>query len=672
MKKNILYISDTGQIKGGGEISFLNLLENLDKEAFNAVVCLPAEGDLSRRAKALGFAVREFSYKKVMNPLNLANTVAAIRALCALIRKENIDLVHTNSTGGIVLLSGIACRLTGRPLVSHIRLIYSGFFQDIVQGLFSRRIIIISRRIGRKFSFLFFKKKLLLVYNGVNLDNFASGEGASGFKKELGIPESAALVGAVGTYIRGKGFEYFIKAVSLLKSQGLDLYAVVVGFQPVEQGKYIKELKNMSVRAGLADRLKFLGERNDLPGVFQALDVFVFPSLIDPFGRVIIEAMACSKPVVAFNLGGAPEIIAEGETGFLVKPRDYQELAEKIAFFLKDREKAVVFGKNAHQRCLQLFDIKEHAFNVQKLYREILKDEPPGLMRCPICGNSDYLKVCTCLISEQDAAIREDRLTLRRCKICGLVSVNPQPKAMKENISQLYQEDYFQKNYMRFYGSGLDGAEQSNEPFSFRLDLIVKFKSSGNLLDVGSATGEFLKAAQSRGFRSVGIDISDYACRLARDKYGLDVRKTSFEKTDFPANSFDLITAGDILEHAQDPLIFLKEANRILKADGIIYIAVPDYGSFHYQLMSFFARFNHKNYFVLPHHVYHFSFRTLEKLLIKSGFVVLERVSSESKIQESGLRLRIMQLIFFLGRLLGAKDRLIVIAAKSRRQQSNI
>ncbi|MFA5100226.1 MAG: glycosyltransferase, partial [Candidatus Omnitrophota bacterium] len=142
MAKNILYIADTGRIIGGGEISLLNLLENLDKDRFRAVVCVPGEGDWTGRVRELGIPVHFFTYKKVMDPFNVAHTIRAVRALCGIIMRENIDIVHTNSTGGVVVLAGIACSLMKRPLVSHIRLVYSGFLQDIVQGFLSTKIII--------------------------------------------------------------------------------------------------------------------------------------------------------------------------------------------------------------------------------------------------------------------------------------------------------------------------------------------------------------------------------------------------------------------------------------------------------------------------------------------------------------------------------------------------
>ncbi|HQQ06951.1 MAG TPA: hypothetical protein PLP56_08245, partial [Candidatus Omnitrophota bacterium] len=92
---------------------------------------------------------------------------------------------------------------------------------------------------------------------------------------------------------------------------------------------------------------------------------------------------------------------------------------------------------------------------------------------------------------------------------------------------------------------------------------------------------------------------------------------------------------------------------------------VPDFGSLHYRAMSFLARVNHKNYFVLPHHIFHFTAATLEKLLNRAGFAQLEARSTESRIQEQGMRRIFMKALFGFGRMMRMKDRLIMIGALS-------
>ena len=658
---NILYITDTGDIAGGGEISLLNLLENLDRAKFKPLVALPSKGRLEEQLRSLGIPTAFFAYEKVRSPLNILNTARAIKKLCSLIRQEKIDLVHTNSTGGVVFLAGIACMMTKVALVSHIRLIYTGFFPDLLQAILSAKIICISERIRRKSSFLFFRNKTVVIYNGVNLSRFRDVPGRNDFRNEIGCAEDELLVSAIGTYTQGKGFEYFIKALALLRPRLPRLKAVIIGLESGSDIKYLDFLRGLAEKSGLGDSIKFLGRREDVARILSAIDLLVFPSLIDPFGRILIEAMASAKPVVAFNTGGAAEIVQDGLTGFLAQPKNYRQLAEKMEILLKDRERADLFGKSGLARCGKIFDIKIHVAAVERLYRQILKDESLGFVACASCGSSALKAVNRCIITDRDAPLAEKNLTLCRCKKCGLIFVNPQPQ-----ISQgWYAQEYFSTGAMRFYSGDKTGARQSNEPFVFRLELIHKYKQEGFLLDVGCASGEFLSAAKAKGWKTQGLDFSDYALDIARNQYQLDVKKGFLEEAEFLEWSFDVIVCGDILEHTKNPLVFLSEARRILKDDGILYLAVPDFGSLHYRLMSALAKINHKNYFVLPHHLYHFTTGTLENLLRKAGFSVIERKARESKIEEQGFKGIFMRTLFFIARIMRWQDRMVIIAAKS-------
>jgi len=662
--RNILYVTDTGSVLGGGEISLLNLLEHLDRSAFAPFVALPGEGNLSQRFREMGIPVIFFPYKKVLNLFTVKDTASAIDRIVRTIQEHRIDLVHTNSTGGILLCVGLACRRAGIPLVSHIRQMQSGFISDLIQGMFSQWIVMISRSIGKRVSFFPFKSKLVVIHNGVNVERFSPGPPSLEFRKQSGAQEGELLVGAIGTFVRGKGFEYLIKAAALVRKKMPSVKFVIVGIELVGKDPYRHYLETLSGKSAVDDILKFMGRREDIPIVLSSLDTVVFPSLIDPFGRVIIEAMACAKPVVAFSSGGAPEIIEDAKTGFLVRPRDYRQLAQKIEILLKDKRLAEEFGRQARIRCEQLFDIKLHAKKVEKVYLEVLRDPAFGFVPCAVCGSSRCTVIDSCRITDDDARIPEKTLNLCRCRECGLVYVNPQPRVSEE----LYAKDYFEKGYMKFYGEDGSTATQSNEPFVWRLDLIERYKKPGTILDIGCASGEFLAAARQCGWAVIGIDVSEYAVESARRKHNLDVRKTTLEEANFAEGAFDVITAGDILEHTRAPADFLREIRRTLKSDGILYLALPNFASVHYQIKSLMARFNHRNYFILPHHLYHFAPRTISRLLDKEGFFIKTLVLTESKIQEKGIRRLIMEAIFFLGRISRQKDRIVLVAGKKKQR----
>lgn len=284
---------------------------------------------------------------------------------------------------------------------------------------------------------------------------------------------------------------------------------------------------------------------------------------------------------------------------------------------------------------------------------------------CNICGSDKYKVINTCKIAEDDAKIQQKFIDLVRCRNCGLVFINPQPLFSASQMKEMYSKDYFDRGYMKFYCDEKEATFQSNESFSYRLSLIERYKKGGRLLDIGCAAGGFLKTVQEKGWEVFGVEFSGYATESGIKNHGLNIFNGTLEQAHFHDSHFDVVSAGDILEHVPDPVSFLGEIKRILKPDGIVYVAVPNFRSFHYHTMSFIAKFNNKNYFVLPHHLYHFSPATLSRLLEITGFEIIEKISSESRLHETGARRLIMHCIFQIGRLLHMRDRIIVIARKA-------
>ena len=121
-------------------------------------------------------------------------------------------------------------------------------------------------------------------------------------------------------------------------------------------GSYQVILEHLSAELGITPSVRFLGHRRDIPGIMQALDILVLASSNEPFGLVLVEAMAAATPVVATNAGGPPEIVVEGETGLLVPPERSDLLADAVVNLLADRTLADRFARAGQQRALALFD----------------------------------------------------------------------------------------------------------------------------------------------------------------------------------------------------------------------------------------------------------------------------------------------------------------------------
>jgi 2-polyprenyl-3-methyl-5-hydroxy-6-metoxy-1,4-benzoquinol methylase len=281
---------------------------------------------------------------------------------------------------------------------------------------------------------------------------------------------------------------------------------------------------------------------------------------------------------------------------------------------------------------------------------------------CNYCESENFRQLVKCRIEKVDTTLPIGDLSIVKCNECGLVYVNPRPEYSAEELKRLYSEEYFSAPYMRFY---IDGeGTQSNEPFSFRLDWIEKIKRKGRILDIGCATGGFLNCARERGWDAYGVEFSKPAADIARDKHGLNVFKGRLEEAEYSQDFFDVVIVGDLLEHVEDPRAFLAEVSRILKKGGLLYIAVPDFDGLYYKIAMLVSLFNHRNYFVLPHHLYFFNRDTIYSYLRASNFLLLDVRNSESTVSSNGFRGKVISLLFSVARAMKKQDRILFLAKK--------
>lgn len=282
---------------------------------------------------------------------------------------------------------------------------------------------------------------------------------------------------------------------------------------------------------------------------------------------------------------------------------------------------------------------------------------------CPVCGNPSYQHLNRVDLTSQDTTLAMGYVDLVRCRKCCLVYVNPQPQWDATDTRDLYGRDYFQADYMKFYG-GDHSVLQTNESFHERLASMERYCPKGRLLDIGCASGDFMRFAQEQGWDTYGVEASTYAAGIAVDQHGLKVFKGVLEDAHFPDNFFDAVFMGDVLEHMVKPSEFLRGARRSLKDGGFLYIAVPNARSLYYYFFMNVSRFNKKNYFVLPHHLLHFSPSTLARLVSSAGFNIEEVRLSSSRSLEKGLKNIFMATLNFFAGVTGLRDRVILIARK--------
>jgi glycosyltransferase involved in cell wall biosynthesis len=209
------------------------------------------------------------------------------------------------------------------------------------------------------------KNKIVVIPNGVDLELF-SRKNAKPILRQSGNDGSKILIGTVRGLSKRHGVDHFILMARELSKTNNNLQFIVAG-----DGAQRKCLEDMVQKYGLSDRVLFLGERSDVPDILASLDIVILPSEIETFGIFATEAMAIQVPVVAYAVGGLPEVIADGETGILVYGRDPKKLANAVSILLDNETRRKEMGVKGRQRVETNFDIKKVIPQYVELYKSL-------------------------------------------------------------------------------------------------------------------------------------------------------------------------------------------------------------------------------------------------------------------------------------------------------------
>lgn len=384
--RRILFVHTTSEI-GGSDVSLAGIVERLDRARFDPLVALPADGPLVARLEQAGARVfilprmKKLTSRKGRAWLALfaANYPAGVASLASLIRRERVDLVHTNTIHN--LYGCVAARLTGRAHVWHVREIVwqNRALLKIEQAMaasMSDRVIVTSAAVREAFERgRAGRAAIVRIDNGVDVARFAPGV-SDLVRRDFGIDPAAPLIGAAARMDVWKGLEDFIEAAAIVRRSRPDARFVIAGGAIEGLAAYEAELRSRAHARGLDGVLFFAGWRygpGAMPAFHQSIDVFVLPSREpEPFGLVVLEAMACAKPVIATAHGGPLEIVRHGETGLLVTPRDPQALAAGVLDVIGDPARQAAYGRAGRARVVEAYAIERTVDRLQLLYDEVI------------------------------------------------------------------------------------------------------------------------------------------------------------------------------------------------------------------------------------------------------------------------------------------------------------
>ncbi len=229
---------------------------------------------------------------------------------------------------------------------------------------------------------------------------------------------------------------------------------------------------------------------------------------------------------------------------------------------------------------------------------------------CPLCGS----------VREKFLYIHEG-FKVVRCLECELVYINPRlsGKALEEmyNSNQISPQQYYEQNI-----------SQDIKHFGKRLAIIEKYKTRGTLLDIGTNIGTMLKVAKDKGWDVRGVEFNKSAANFGKEHFDVPIEVRDFMRTRFDAQSFDVVTMNDVIEHVTDPVVTLMEVYRILKDGGILFMTTPN-------ISALLAKLSKSKWLHLKpnEHLSYFTPKTMRLLLDKTGYS-MERVQSIGRIRD--------------------------------------
>ena len=379
----VLFVNQTAQVSGA-EKSLLTLIEGLEGKVTPLVAC--PEGELSAELRAIGIEpipIRGTKGSFRLHPLHtgrglleMAESSLQIRRI---VKRVTPDLVHANTTRA-ALLALLACGRSGPPLVAHIRdLAPAGALPDLVLSLIARRadaIVANSAFVADRFGDRVARRPVCVVHNPIDLERFDPdrADGRS-VREEVDISVGAAVLTVVAHISPVKGQDEAIMVLADLVAAGCDAVLLLVGSVKfasaggrLDNLAFGERLSVLASELGVEDRVRFLGERTDVPNLLAATDILLMPFWREPFGRVAVEAMAMGVPVVASEVGGPAEIIRSDVDGILLPPRAREVWSRRLEQLVRDTELRRRLARSARLRALD-FSVDAHVAQILNLYR---------------------------------------------------------------------------------------------------------------------------------------------------------------------------------------------------------------------------------------------------------------------------------------------------------------
>lgn len=392
MTRRILYCEqNTDGTVGGSYYSLLYLTGGIDHARYRPFVVFHFDHVLVPHYREAGCEVAILPKPApvafpVGGPIRLAQKGANVaRTLLApawrnyrFLARNRIDLVHLNNS---ILYNHdwmIAALLRGIPCITHERGINDRFpplARRMARSLSA--VVCISDAVrDNMLSRGVRGKRIVRIHNGIDPASVRPARPPEEVRRSLGIGAGDRVIGVVGNIKRWKGQETAVLAMARLRDRHPGLRCLLVGQVGAADREYGERIERMIGSEGLEGRVILTGFQENVADFVNVMEIVLHTSIDpEPFGRVLLEAMALRKPVIGTGIGAVPEIVLDGETGLLVPPGDPSALAAALGRLLDDPATARRWGVDGFQRLNESFRIEKNIEETEALYREILGDD---------------------------------------------------------------------------------------------------------------------------------------------------------------------------------------------------------------------------------------------------------------------------------------------------------
>ena len=370
---------------GGAGLTALHIARFLQENARQSSVWIPGDGPAAQEAKRLGLKASHYRANWALSPWNFKAAVENWR-IGRVLRGQQSDIVHVHSPrhyGG--LRWGL--KLSMAKSVVHVQveeepgLLRWAFRQPPSLIITCARFLVdhVRRALPEAYQK---RQKIVAVPNAVDTRKFFPGDKADA-KARVGGPAEIPLVLMLANLAPHKGQETAIRAMALLKQRGLQLACWLAGIERGGVNTYTDRLRSFIAEMGVSDRVHLLGPRNDAPDLLRAADFLLLPSTCEGLPLSILEAQATKVPVLASSTAGIPEVISDGETGFLIPAEDADGYAACLVNLLKSPRLYHSVAENAYRRTTLEHNWGTLCRRISDLYRELVDLPGPSQLRRP-------------------------------------------------------------------------------------------------------------------------------------------------------------------------------------------------------------------------------------------------------------------------------------------------